>query len=64
MSQEKIRSLIQATPSAPKLTQQFVRKERERRLRERRRGIKTEGDLMDKVIEFVESKSVKIGLSQ
>jgi len=40
-----------------------VRKERERRMRERRRGTKTEGDLMDKVIELVESKSVKIGLS-
>lgn len=41
-----------------------VRTKRERRMRERRRGTKTEGDLMDKVIEFVESKSVKIGLLQ
>lgn len=40
------------------------RTEREKRMRERRRGTKTEGDLMDKVIELVESKSVKIGLSQ
>jgi len=41
-----------------------VRTERERRTRERRRGTKMEGDLMDNVIELVESKSVKIGLSQ
>jgi len=40
-----------------------IRTEREKRMREQRRGTETEGDLMDKVIELVESKSVKIGLS-
>lgn len=39
-------------------------REREERMRELVRGTKMEADRMDKVIEFVERKSVDIGLSK
>jgi hypothetical protein len=39
-----------------------VWREREKRMKEMRRGRETGSDRMDKVIEFVESKSTKIGL--
>jgi hypothetical protein len=39
-----------------------VWREREKRMKEMRRGRETGSGRMDKVIEFVESKSTKIGL--
>lgn len=41
---------------------QLVWRERERSMRYRKRVTETDSDRIDKIIEFVESKSVKIGL--